>query len=210
MAEAAIIHVIDDDEAIRLSLTFLLETAGFQVRAYDSALAFLDRPDLPRHGCVVTDVRMPDMDGLTLQRTMIERRVMLPVIVITGHGDVPVAVQALKAGAADFIEKPFDDELLIRAINTALERNRREREDHDEAATVAALLSALTPREPRSAGSLGQGASSNKTVAYDLGISASSDRGGSPRAGYGPRCRPGTCRNWVQIWLSHRARSDGD
>jgi two-component system response regulator FixJ len=204
MAEAAIIHVIDDDEAIRLSLTFLLETAGFQVRAYDSALAFLDQPDLPRHGCVVTDVRMPDMDGLTLQRTMIERRVMLPVIVITGHGDVPVAVQALKAGAADFIEKPFDDELLIRAINTALERNRREREDHDEATTVAAMLSALTPRELEVLEALVKG-HPNKTVAYDLGISARTVE--VHRARVMDKMQARNLPELVQIWLSHRARS---
>jgi two-component system response regulator FixJ len=203
MAEAAIIHVIDDDEAIRLSLTFLLETAGFQVRAYDSALAFLDRLDLPRHGCVVTDVRMPDMDGLTLQRTMMERQVMLPVIVMTGHGDVPVAVQALKAGAADFIEKPFDDELLIRAIHTALERNRREQEENDEAAAVAARLSTLTPREVEVLAGLVKG-HPNKTVAYDLGISARTVE--VHRARVMDKMQARSLSELVRMWLSRRAR----
>ncbi|MDR6288153.1 MULTISPECIES: response regulator FixJ [Inquilinus] len=204
MAEAAIVHVIDDDEAIRLSLSFLLETAGFQVKVYDSALAFLDRPDLPRSGCVVTDVRMPDMDGLTLQRTMIERKVMLPVIVMTGHGDVPVAVQALKAGAADFIEKPFDDELLIRAIHAALERNRREREEHDEAAAVAARLSVLTPRELEVLAGLVKG-HPNKTVAYDLGISARTVE--VHRARVMDKMQARNLSELVRMWLSHRARS---
>jgi two-component system response regulator FixJ len=120
MAEEAAIHVIDDDEAVRHSLAFLFECAGLPVRTYDSALTFLTVATSLRAGCVVTDVRMPDMDGLALQRRLLELGVRLPVVVITGHGDVPIAVEALKAGAADFIEKPFDDEALLAAVRAAL------------------------------------------------------------------------------------------
>ena len=110
MTDDTAVHVIDDDEAVRHSLMFLFESAGLPVRVYDSALAFLDVAGSLRSGCILTDVRMPELDGLALQRKLLDLGIRLPVIVMTGHGDVPIAIQALKAGAADFLEKPFDDE----------------------------------------------------------------------------------------------------
>src|SRR5437588_7004966 len=119
-ALAQVAHVIDDDEAVRQSIEFLLRSAKIDVKVYESAAAFLGGvPDISS-GCIVTDVRMPDMSGIDLLRRLKELRVPLPVIVITGHGDVPLAVEAMKAGAADFIEKPFDDETLLSAIRGAL------------------------------------------------------------------------------------------
>ena len=171
MTDVPIVHVVDDDEAVRLSLSFLLESAGFRVETHPSAVAFLDRASIPQRGCVVTDVRMPEMDGLTLQQKLVERGIALPVIVMTGHGDIPIAVQALKGGAVDFLEKPFDDELLIRAIRAALERNQRDRNRRTETATLSARLAALTPREQEVLAALVEG-HPNKTIAYDLGISA--------------------------------------
>ncbi len=168
-AEVAV-HVIDDDEAVRDSLAFLFESAGLSVRSYDSAESFLDVAERLRAGCVLTDVRMPGMDGLTLQRRLREQGVHLPVIVMTGHGDVPIAVQALKAGAADFIEKPFDDEALLAAVRTALDAERRTRERQAEIEEIAARIASLTPRERQVLDGLVAG-QPNKVIAYDLGAS---------------------------------------
>src|SRR5262245_7652802 len=120
MPSEAVTHVIDDDEAVRQSIEFLLRSASIDVKTYESAGAFLEALGSIASGCIVTDVRMPVMGGIDLLRRLKELQVSLPVIVITGHGDVPLAVEAMKAGAADFIEKPFDDETLLGAIRTAL------------------------------------------------------------------------------------------
>ena len=171
MAEgAAAVHVIDDDEAVRHSLAFLFESAGLPVCAYESAPAFLRVATGLTDGCVLTDVRMPDMDGLALQRRLAELGVRLPVIVMTGHGDVPVAVQALKAGAADFIEKPFDDDALLAAVRAALAASRLDRERDAEAERVSARLANLTPRERQVFDRLVAG-QQNKAIAQDLGSS---------------------------------------
>jgi len=162
--------VIDDDEAVRHSLAFLFECAGLPVRTYESAAAFLPVATGLRGGCIVTDVRMPEMDGLALQRRLQELGIRLPVIVMTGHGDVPIAVQALKAGAADFIEKPFDDETLLIAVRAALEANRRSRAHDAEIESIATRLAGLTRRERQVLERLVAG-QSNKTIAYDLGAS---------------------------------------
>jgi two-component system response regulator FixJ len=170
MAEAPLVHVVDDDEAVRDSLSMLLETAGLSVRTYDSATAFLTALPNLIAGCVLTDVRMPGLDGLELQRRLTELGVRLPVIVMTGHGDVPIAVEALKAGAADFLEKPFDDAQLLAAVSSALASSRR---THDEAAAlaqIAARIASLTPREREVLDRLVAG-QPNKTIAYDLGSS---------------------------------------
>ena len=117
-----IVHIVDDDEAVRQSLAFLLGSAGLTVRLYDSASAFLAGLASVKSGCLVTDVRMPGMTGIELLQQLRSRACHLPAIVITGHGDVPLAVEAMKAGAVDFIEKPFDQEALLHAVHTALER----------------------------------------------------------------------------------------
>jgi len=166
-----VVHLIDDDEAVRQSLAFLLTSAGFAVRTYASARAFLDALVAVQPGCVVTDVRMPGLSGLDLQRELISRRIGLPVIVMTGHGDVKLAVETMKAGAVDFIEKPFQDETLISAVRTAFDRYARDARQSDEANAVEARLNALTVREREVLDGLLAGRP-NKTIAYDLHISA--------------------------------------
>lgn len=170
MALANLVHVIDDDEAIRESLTFLLGTVGLDVRTYDSATAFLSALPTIGLGCVVTDVRMPGISGVDLLHRLRELGVSMPVIVITGHGDVQLAVEAMKVGARDFIEKPFDDEMLLGAIRVALDDGERQAQ-HD-AGRVALLerLSSLTNRERDVLQGLVAG-KPNKIVAFDLGIS---------------------------------------
>jgi len=170
MAAEPIIHLIDDDEAIRESLAFLLDTAGLAVRAYDSAEAFL--PDLPQlaGGCIVTDIRMPGMSGLDLARRVKALGASTPVIVITGHGDVPLAVEAMKAGAFDFIEKPFDDEVLLGAIRHALSLSADSDQRASERAVLLERLEGLSTRERQVLDALVAG-QANKVIAYELGIS---------------------------------------
>jgi len=170
MAEAAVVHVVDDDEAVRDSLTVLLDSAGFTVRSYDSASRFLRTLPTEAMGCVLTDVRMPEMDGLALQKHLGAVGFGLPVIVMTGHGDVPIAVEALKAGAADFLEKPFDDVQLLNAVADAIATSQRTRDKAAEAATIASRIASLTPREREVLDRLVAG-QPNKTIAYDLGSS---------------------------------------
>jgi two-component system, LuxR family, response regulator FixJ len=170
MAEAPLVHVVDDDASVRESLALLLETAGFAVRTYDSAPAFLQAASDRTAGCVLTDVQMPELNGLELQRRMGELGIRLPVIVMTGHGDVPIAVEALKAGAVDFLEKPFEESHLLEAVANAIAVSQRE---HDEAAAVADIairIATLTPREREVLERLVAG-QPNKTIAYDLGSS---------------------------------------
>lgn len=170
MAEPPLIHVVDDDASVRDSLTLLLESAGFRVRAYESALRFLAAASPGGVGCVLTDVQMPELNGLELQRQMVAQGVGLPVIVMTGHGDVPIAVQALKAGATDFLEKPFDDEQLLSAIKGAIAVSQRASDDATAVAEISARLATLTPREREVLDRLVAG-QPNKTIAYDLGSS---------------------------------------
>jgi two-component system response regulator FixJ len=169
MAGAALVHVVDDDDAVRDSLTLLLESAGFAVRTYSSATALLAAlPGIA--GCILTDVRMPEMDGLALQRHLAEAGVRLPVIVMTGHGDVPIAVEALKTGASDFLEKPFDDSQLLAAVTNAIAASERARDEVEAVADITRKLAILTPREREVLEKLVEGLP-NKTIAYDLGSS---------------------------------------
>jgi len=163
-----LVHVIDDDPAVRDSLGFLLETADLQPRLYDSALAFLEA--LPREGCVVTDVRMPDMTGLELVRRLKAQDFALPIIMITGHADVPLAVEAMKAGVADFIEKPFDDEVLLSAVHAALQQGESARRSAAEIAEINNRIASLSGREREVLEGLVAG-HANKVIAFDLGIS---------------------------------------
>jgi len=167
---AALVHVVDDDPAVRDSLGFLLDSAGIGVRTYGSAAEFLAAAPTIHTGCVLTDVRMPDIDGLALQRRLCELGNRLPVIVMTGHGDVPIAVEALKTGAADFLEKPFDDEHLLRAVREALKASEATHEKICAAEAVRTRLASLTPREREVLDRLVDGLP-NKTIAYDLGTS---------------------------------------
>jgi two-component system response regulator FixJ len=164
------VHVIDDDADVGQSLAFLLSTAGIAVRVYDSAIAFLKAQPAIEGGCVVTDVRMPGMDGIELQRRLKADKNAIPVIVMTGHGDIALAVEAMKAGAVDFIEKPYDDEVLIGAIKTALNRQRQDSERHSAVSKVRERLSLLSDRERQVLDGLVAG-KPNKIIAYELGIS---------------------------------------
>jgi two-component system response regulator FixJ len=170
MDKTALVHVVDDDAAVRESLAFMLEAAGFAVRAYASATAFLQEVTDHTTGCVLTDVQMPELNGLELQRRMSEHGIDLPVIVMTGHGDVPIAVEALKAGATDFLEKPFEEEQLLAAVTSAIAINQRSREAAAAVADINARLATLTPREREVLDRLVAG-QPNKTIAYDLGSS---------------------------------------
>jgi len=171
LSNSQVVHVIDDDIAVRQSLAFLLSTAGLAVRVHESAVAFLSiLPGAPG-GCVVTDIRMPDMDGLELQRRLRANKIELPVIVITGHGDVALAVEAMKAGAIDFIEKPFDDEVLLAAIRSALARHDDQQQRESRIVEVRGRLMLLSDREREVLEGLVAG-KPNKIIAYDLGISA--------------------------------------
>ena len=163
------VFVVDDDADIRDSMRLLLEVAGFKVRSYTSARQFLDDEN-SRHGCLVADIRMPDMSGLELQEEVARRHLDLPVIIMTGHGDVPLAVRAMKAGAVDFLEKPFDDEKMLSSIRRALEIGSRARSRNAEGIAAKNLLASLTPRERGVLDRLVQGRS-NKVVAFELGIS---------------------------------------
>lgn len=171
MASSDIVHVIDDDADVRQSLAFLLSTVGLAVRVHESATSFLELlPDV-QDGCIVTDVRMPGMDGIELQRRLRAEGNNIPVIVITGHGDIALAVEAMKAGAVDFIEKPFDDEMLIGAIRTALARRAGDRERGAQAAEARACLKTLSERESQVLEGLVAG-KPNKIIAHELDISA--------------------------------------
>jgi two-component system response regulator FixJ len=164
------IHLVDDEEAIRRSAGFMLKTSGFAVEAYPSGVAFLKVVRSVEPGCILLDVRMPEMDGLEVQAALNERGVTMPVIVLTGHGDVSIAVRAMKAGASDFIEKPFEKASLLKSIEDAFARLDDANARSSQAADAAVRIAALTGREQDVLQGLAQGYP-NKTIAYDLGIS---------------------------------------
>jgi len=170
MGTEPVIHVIDDDESARHSLEFLLDCAGMAVRTYPSATEFLRAVPALEHGCIVTDVRMPEMSGIQLVERLKALGVTEPVIVITGHADVPMAIEAMKQGVADFIEKPFSDDVILGAIRSALERAGGRGRLDAEKAEVAAKIATLSQREREVLHGLVQG-HPNKVIAYDLDIS---------------------------------------
>jgi two-component system response regulator FixJ len=169
MSDEQLVFVVDDDGDVRDSLQVLLEAADFKVRSFGSAKAFLEDEDA-RHGCLIADIRMPDMSGLELQEEIIRRKMELAVIVMTGHGDVPLAVRAMKAGAIDFLEKPFDDETMLASVRRALVAGSQARSRSAETRAARELLATLTPRERSVLDKLVQGRS-NKITAHELGIS---------------------------------------
>ena len=169
-SDADIVHVVDDDEAMRDSMAFLLRAENFQVQTYADATAFLNALPQIKGGCVVTDVRMPGMSGIELLQRLRELKVSLPVIVVSGHGDVPLAVEAMKTGALDFIEKPFDDDVFLRAVRMALSAHAVDSQRQAQKATINSRLESLSNREREVLEGLVAG-HPNKTIAYDLGIS---------------------------------------
>jgi two-component system response regulator FixJ len=169
-AAQPVVHVVDDDEGQRESLAFLLRSAGIEVRSFESAKAFLDVLPGAAPGCVITDVRMPDMSGIELLRRLKELKIGVPVIVITGHGDIGLAVEAMKIGATDFFEKPFNDDLLVASVRAALLQQQDLTKRHTERAEIEHRISTLSAREKDVLVGLIQGRA-NKQIAFDLGIS---------------------------------------
>ena len=170
MPPDSVVHVIDDDDAVRESLEFLLRAAKLDVRTYNSAAAFLKSHPAGEIGCIVTDVRMPGMSGVDLLRQLKARGSTMPVIVITGHGDIQLAVEAMKLGAADFLEKPFDDEILLASVKSALGRLEKDAQRETERVELNNRLATLSAREREVLEGLVAG-KANKVIAFDLGIS---------------------------------------
>ncbi|MFT4274767.1 MAG: response regulator FixJ [Rhodopseudomonas sp.] len=164
-----IVHVIDDDLAMRESIEFLLSSAGYEVKLYESAQTFLDLPDV-EFGCILSDVRMPGIDGLDLLKRQKAAGSKLPVLIMTGHGDVPLAVEAMKLGASDFIEKPFDDDRLIGLIELALKQAQEGAKSEAVTQDIAARIQSLSPRERQVMDGLIAGMS-NKVIAREFDIS---------------------------------------
>ena len=171
MSRELTVFVVDDDQAMRNSLKWLIESVGMQVETFDSAQAFLDAYYPARGGCLLVDVRMPGMSGLELQAYLTRREIGIPVIIITGHGDVSMAVKAMKVGAVDFIEKPFDDEELLNSIRNALQHDQKQRALRAQRNDIAARVAELTPREHEVMTLVTDG-KSNKEIAAELGVSA--------------------------------------
>ena len=168
--DSPLIYLVDDDEAVRDSLGMLFKSIGLKHEAYGSALDFLARYEPARHACLVADIRMPGLSGLELQQRLNDQRAEVPIIFITGHGDVPMAVTAMKSGAADFIQKPFRDQDLIDRINKALARDLERRKARAEENEIRRRIALLTPREKEVMERVVRG-QANKVIAMDLGVS---------------------------------------
>ncbi|MEG3123381.1 response regulator transcription factor [Sphingomonas sp. GB1N7] len=170
MTPDRLVHIVDDDEAIRMSAAFLLRISGYRVEPHVSGVAFLAAIGRDTPGCVLLDIRMPEIDGLEVQKRLAERGLALPVIMLTGHGDIALAVRAIKAGAVEFLEKPFEKAALLSAIEEAFRRIDDADRVQIDAADAAVRLAALTPREGDVLRGIVKG-QPNKITAFDLGIS---------------------------------------
>ena len=170
MQPERIVYVIDDDEAARQSLEFMLKTAGIEALGFESAKVFLEKLPHIKSGCIITDVRMPEITGIDLLHRVKESEVDIPVIVITGHGDVSLAVEAMKAGAVDFLEKPFDNDLLLSSVRSALSKGADTARNKAVISDIHDRLAALSNREHQVLEGLVAG-KANKVIAFDLGIS---------------------------------------
>jgi two-component system, LuxR family, response regulator FixJ len=168
--DQSVVHVIDDDEAVRDSIGMLLDTVGIAHRLHGSAVEFLKAYDERTHGCLVLDIRMPEMTGLQLQEELNRRHVALPIIFITGHGDIPMAVEAMRRGAVDFIRKPFGEDELLERIKEALERDAEQQASRNALGVLQQRYATLSPRELEVFARVAVG-QANKVVAIDLGIS---------------------------------------
>lgn len=170
MSDEATVFIVDDDAAVRDSLAFLMQSVGLTTDSFDSADSFLQASPIQRAGCLLLDIRMPGMSGLELQGVLEERGIHLPVIFISGHADVPMAVRALKAGAFDFVEKPFNDQLLLDCVQRAIEADRQQRQSEAQLDEWRALMATLTPREQEVMELVVDGAA-NKVISAALGVS---------------------------------------
>jgi len=170
MTDQKLIHIVDDEDSIRRSVGFMLKTSGYQVESWTSGQAFLKEVKHAAHGCILLDIRMPEIDGLEVQRILAERGVTMPVVIMTGHGDISIAIRAMKAGAVDFLEKPFEKAVLLSAIEESFQRIANASDASTRTADAETILAALTARERDVLEGLAKGLP-NKTIAYDLGIS---------------------------------------
>ena len=170
MSTEPTVFVVDDDEAVRLAIQMLLKSVGLQAMSYASAVDFLDAYNPSQSGCLVLDLRMPGMSGLALQETLATRRIEIPIIFVTGHGDVPTAVRAVKANAFDFVEKPFNDQYLLDRIHAAIDWDAKAREKRAKTADISARIASLTVREQEVLRLLVD-AMPNKAIASELNIS---------------------------------------
>jgi len=170
MGGSDLVHIIDDDDALRDSLSFLLSSAGIKTKTYETATGYANDPERGACGCILTDVRMPGMSGIDLLRKLKSDGITVPVIVMTGHGDVPLAVEAMKLGALDFVEKPFNDDALIASVRSALGEAKRHSVHEEERKEIDARLAQLTARERQVLDGLVAG-QPNKVIAHELGIS---------------------------------------
>lgn len=164
-----IVYIVEDDASFRKSMERLIRTLGFEVDTFESANSFLEKASIRHPGCLLLDVRLPDIDGLRLQQTLIEKGSKLPVIFMTGHGSIPMSVQAMKKGAIDFLPKPFKTEDLLSAITNAIKRNVQDVQEELQKRKINALIDTLTPREKEILRWIITG-KLNKQIAYDLGI----------------------------------------
>ena len=170
MADKRLVHLVDDEDSVRKSVSFLLKTSGYAVESWSDGASFLKDAHHAETGCVLLDVRMPEMDGLEVQAEMAARGIAMPVIVLTGHGEVATAVRAMKAGAIEFIEKPFERDHLLGAIGDAFDHLDNAEKRRGQAADALVQIASLTAREQEVLKGLAAGAP-NKLIAYDLGIS---------------------------------------
>lgn len=195
------VFIVDDDDAVRDSLSWLMRSVGLAAESFGSAQAFLDACDPERPGCLVLDIRMPGMSGLDLQEKLHQRHIQLPIIIISGHADVPMAVRALKAGAFDFIEKPFNDQLLLDCVQRAIEKDLERRRELAEQADVATRLEQLTPREREVLELVVHGAP-NKIISRELGVSLKTVE--AHRARVMDKLQAGSAAELVRLVLSVR------